>query len=93
MLFMWDFILQNVIVYTLIFYHQKQTFYSVSFPMFNIKRKWKQTPTSNKDAFNTYLCMYRVFQYKVSPLQCYPHAIGTLSTETTCIWCDTTNGF
>ena len=31
--------------------------------------------------------MYRVFQYKVSPLQCYPHAIGTFSTETTCMCC------
>ena len=29
---------------------------------------------------------YRVFQYKVPPLQCYPLAIGTLSTEKPCIF-------
>ena len=39
---------------------------------------------THKHPFMYNAIMYRVFQYKVSPLQRYQYAIGTLSTETPC---------
>ena len=34
--------------------------------------------------YKVVLLLYKVFEYKVSSLQLYPYAVGTLSTQTFC---------